>query len=76
MSSRIATDDIDVLCLARGCERYIILSNANQRAEVLKQLARWTADPELSFSGLDCANMIRKIVADDRRVYNTECEWM
>ena len=68
MINRIATDDesIDVLCLARGCERYIILAGANQRTEVLRQLARWTKNPELSFSGLDCANMIRKMVADEK----------
>jgi len=71
--NRLVTDEsIDVLCLARGCERYIILAGANQRTEVIRQLARWVSDESLSFSSMDAANMIRKMEMDSD--YRMECE--
>ena len=60
-------DDIDVLCLARGCERYVILAYGNQRTAVLRQLQRWVDSPELSFSLLDAQNCLRKMEMDEQQ---------
>lgn len=67
MNNRIATDeDITVLALARGCERYIILHDDLQRTAVLRQLQAWIDNPELSFSAMDGQNMLRKMAMDEK----------
>jgi hypothetical protein len=68
MTNRITRDeDITVLALARGCERYIILHTDSQRVEVLRQLQAWIDEPELSFSVMDGANLLRKMAADEKQ---------
>ena len=67
MSSRLTTnEDITVLALCRGCERYIILHDDSQRTAVLRQLQAWIDDPELSFSAMDGQNMLRKMAMDEK----------
>ena len=43
-------DDINVLALIKGKERYIFLYDDSQRAEALRMLGRHASNPELSFS--------------------------
>lgn len=54
-------DDINVLALVKGKERYIFLYDDNQQAEALRMLGRHAANPELSFSWYDAAVLGKKI---------------
>ena len=55
------SDDINVLALVKGEERYIFLFDDNNRAETLRTLGRYASDPELSFSWYDAAVLSQKI---------------
>ncbi len=61
------SDDINVLALVKGKERYILLYDDSQQAQALRTLGRQAADPELSFSWYDAAVLGKKI----RREANT-----
>lgn len=54
-------DDINVLALVKGRERYIFLYDDSQRAEALRVLGRFASNPELSFSWYDAAVLSQKI---------------
>lgn len=54
-------DDINVLALVKGRERYIFLYDDSQRAEALRILGRYASNPELSFSWYDAAVLSQKI---------------
>jgi hypothetical protein len=54
-------DDINVLALVKGQERYIFLYDDSQRAEALRVLGRYASNPELSFSWYDAAVLSQKI---------------
>ena len=53
--------EINVLALVKGNERFIFLFDDQNRDETLRQLARFAADPELDFSWYDAAMLSRKI---------------
>lgn len=55
------SDDINVLALIKGKERYIFLYDDSQRAEALRSLGRFASNPELSFSWYDAAVLSQKI---------------
>jgi hypothetical protein len=54
-------DDINVLALVKGNERYIFLYDDAHRAETLRMLGRHASNPELSFSWYDAAVLSQKI---------------
>lgn len=54
-------DDINVLALVKGTERYIFLYDDSQRAETLRMLGRYASNPELSFSWYDAAVLSQKV---------------
>ena len=54
-------DDINVLALVKGKERYIFLYGDSQRAEALRTLGRFASNPELSFSWYDAAVLSQKV---------------
>ncbi len=54
-------DDINVLALVKGKERYIFLFDDNQRAETLRLLGRYASNSELSFSWYDAAVLSQKV---------------
>ena len=54
-------DDINVLALIKGKERYIFLYDDSQRAEALRMLGRHASNPELSFSWYDAAVLSQKV---------------
>lgn len=54
-------DDINVLALVKGQERYIFLYDDTQRAEALRTLGRYASSPDLSFTWYDAAVLSRKI---------------
>jgi hypothetical protein len=59
-------DDINVLALIKGQERYIFLYDDSQRAETLRMLGRHASNPELSFSWYDAAVLSQKIRQEER----------
>ena len=54
-------EDINVLALVKGRERYVFLYQDSQRAQVLRKLGRFASDPELSFSWYDAAVLSQKV---------------
>ena len=59
--------EVNVLALVKGKERYVFLYNEMNRAEVLRALGRYASDPELSFSWYDAAVLGQKIRRDVQR---------
>lgn len=55
------SQDINVLALVKGDERYVFLYDDSNRAETLRVLGRYAANPELSFTWYDAAVLSQKI---------------
>ena len=55
------TNDINVLALVKGKERYIFLYDDDNRSEALRTLGRYASNQELSFSWYDAAVLSQKI---------------
>jgi hypothetical protein len=55
------TQDINVLALVKGEERYIFLYDDSRRAETLRTLGRYASNPDLSFSWYDAAVLSQKV---------------
>lgn len=55
------SQDINVLALVKGSERYIFLFDDDHRAEALRTLGRYASNPELSFTWYDAAVLSQKI---------------
>ena len=53
--------DINVLALVKGEERYIFLYDDSKRAETLRTLGRYASNPQLSFTWYDAAVLSQKI---------------
>ena len=53
--------EINVLALVKGKERYVFLFDDDNRVETLRQIGRYAANPELSFTWYDAAVMSQKI---------------
>jgi hypothetical protein len=57
----VSQQDINVLALVKGSERYIFLFDDDSRAETLRVLGRYASNPDLSFSWYDAAVLSQKI---------------
>lgn len=55
------SQDINVLALVKGEERYIFLYDDESRAEALRTLGRFASDSDLSFTWYDAAVLSQKI---------------
>lgn len=55
------SQDINVLALVKGEERYIFLFTDENRGETLRTLGRYASDPELTFTWYDAAVLSQKI---------------
>jgi hypothetical protein len=55
------SQDINVLALVKGAERYVFLYDDSSRAETLRTLGRFASNPELSFTWYDAAVLSQKI---------------
>lgn len=55
------TQDINVLALVKGEERYIFLYDDEHRSDALRTLGRFASNPELSFSWYDAAVLSQRI---------------
>ncbi len=60
---RIGTvaQDINVLALVKGSERYVFLYDDASRAETLRVLGRFASNPDLSFTWYDAAVLSQKV---------------
>jgi hypothetical protein len=59
--------DINVLALVKGDERYVFLYDDASRAETLRTLGRYASNPELSFTWYDAAVLSQKIRQESQR---------
>ena len=55
------SQDINVVALVKGEERYIFLFNDAQKSETLRTLGRYASDSSLSFSWYDAAVLSQKV---------------
>jgi hypothetical protein len=60
------TQEINVLALVKGEERYVFLYNDESRAETLRTLGRFASNPELSFTWYDAAVLSQKVRQAER----------
>lgn len=60
MSNRL-TQELNVLYLERGDDRYVFLYADEQRSECLRQLGRFASNQDLSFTWYDAALCSQKI---------------
>jgi len=60
------SQDINVLALVKGAERYVFLYDDASRAEALRVLGRYASNPELSFTWYDAAVLSQKIRQESR----------
>ena len=55
------SQDINVLAMVKGNERYVFLFDDERRAETLRLLGRYASNPELSFTWQDAAILSQRI---------------
>ena len=55
------SEDINVLALVKGQERYIFLYDDGNRSNALRTLGRYASNPDLSFTWYDAAVLSQKI---------------
>lgn len=60
------SEDINVVALVKGAERYIFLYDDANRSRALRVLGRFASSPDLSFSWYDAAILSQKIRRDAR----------
>jgi hypothetical protein len=59
--------DINVLALVKGQERYVFLYDDQSRAETLRMLGRYASNPDLSFTWYDAAVLSQKVRQEPRK---------
>jgi len=59
--------DINVLALVKGSERYVFLYDDESRAETLRALGRFASNPDLSFTWYDAAVLSQKIRQESQK---------
>jgi hypothetical protein len=63
--------DINVLALVKGAERYVFLYDDSSRAETLRMLGRYASNPDLSFTWYDAAVLSQKIRQEGQKIAAT-----
>ncbi len=66
------TQDINVLALVKGEERYVFLFDDAHKADALRQLGRYASNPELSFSWYDAAVLSQRLRQEDAQRQETQ----
>jgi hypothetical protein len=61
------SQDINVLALVKGGERYVFLYDDSSRAETLRTLGRYASNPDLSFTWYDAAVLSQKIRQESQK---------
>lgn len=54
-------DDVNVLALVKGAERYVVLFQDDQKKEALRQLGRWASNADLAFNWYDAATLSQRV---------------
>ncbi len=67
------TQDINVLALVKGAERYVFLYDDANRAEALRVLGRFASNPDLSFTWYDAAVLSQKIRQESQKHTVSRC---
>lgn len=57
----MSNQDINVLALVKGEERYVFLYDDSSRAETLRTLGRFASNPQLSMTWYDAAVLSQKV---------------
>jgi len=52
--------DINIVVLVKGPERYVFLYDDSSHVEMLRTLGRYASNPELSFTWYDAAKLSQK----------------
>ncbi len=60
-------DDVNVLALVKGKERYLFLYEDAQQAEALRALGRHASNPELSFTWYDAAVLSKRVRSEAKK---------
>lgn len=68
------SQDINVMALVKGSERYVFLYDDASRAETLRTLGRYASDPDLSFTWYDAAVLSQKIRQESERPKNNRVD--
>ena len=55
------SQDINILALVKGKERYVFLFDDDNRGAVLRTLGRYASNPDLSFTWCDAAVLSQRI---------------
>jgi hypothetical protein len=65
------SQDINVLALVKGAERYVFLYDDSSRSETLRVLGRYASNPDLSFTWYDAAVLSQKIRQESQKQKST-----
>jgi len=60
------TQEINVLALVKGDERYVFLFTDEHKSDLLRTLGRFATNPELSFTWYDAAVLSQRIRQDSQ----------
>lgn len=55
------SQDVNVVALVKGDERYLFLFNDEQKGQTLRTLGQYASNPDLSFSWYDAAVLSQKV---------------
>ena len=61
------SEDINVLALVKGSERYVFLYDDSSCAETLRMLGRYASNPDLTFTWYDAAVLSQKIRQESQK---------
>jgi len=61
MSQSLPKDQVGIVTLVRGEEKYVFVFQPERRTELLRLLGRYAADPNLSFNWYDAAVLSQRI---------------
>ena len=62
------SQEINVLALVKGPERYVFLFDDEHRADALEMLGRYASNPDLSFTWYDAAVLSQKVRQESRKM--------
>lgn len=65
----MANNDINVLALVKGGERYVFLFDDDHKGDVMRVFGRFASDVDLSFSWYDAAVLSQKIIAGNPKPF-------
>ena len=69
------SQDINVLALVKGDERYIFMYDDSNRANTLRMLGRFATNPSLSFTWYDAAVLSGRIRENNAAItWENRCE--